>query len=69
MGTSDGRRNEIKITEAGREIAENSEKHFRLIDEMLFDGFSDGELALYQSFLDRMQKNVIKILDRKEREK
>ena len=64
---ADGRKNEIKITEKGKNIAEHSERHFERIDEMLFDGFTDDEIELYKSFLDRMQINALKILERKEK--
>ena len=66
---SDVRRNEIRITDSGRAIVENSKKHFQAIDEMLFEGFDDDDIRLYLSFIDRMQKNATKILERKEREK
>ena len=64
---ADGRKNEIKITDKGKNIVEHSERHFERIDEMLFDGFTDDEIELYRSFLDRMQMNASKILERKEK--
>ena len=63
----DGRKNEIKITDAGRAIVESSKRHFQCIDEQFFEGFTDEELEAYCSFLERMQKNASRIIQRREK--
>lgn len=54
----DGRRNEIRITEKGRAITEESRKMFSATDERIFDGFSAEELNTMRGFLERMLKNI-----------
>ena len=54
----DNRFNEISITELGRRVVEESKAIFAKIDESMFDGFSDEELKILISYLERMQKNI-----------
>ena len=54
----DNRFNEISITELGRRVVEESKAIFLKIDEAMFDGFSDEELKILISYLERMQKNI-----------
>ena len=54
----DNRFNEISITELGRRVVEESKAIFAKIDEAMFDGFSDEELKILISYLERMQKNI-----------
>ena len=55
---SDSRFNEIKITELGRTVVSESCKYFRHVDSQAFKGFSDEELALFTSLLERVQENL-----------
>ena len=54
----DSRFNRIKITDKGRKIIENSYKIFEEIDSSIFEGFTEQELELFNSFLDKMQTNL-----------
>lgn len=66
----DNRFNEIIITDKGRQTVELSRDLFRELDAEISDGFSDGELELFLSFLDRIKENAekcqIKNADKKE---
>ena len=55
---SDSRFNEIKITEQGRNAAMQSRKYFQHVDMESFKGFSDEELSVFTSLLERMQENL-----------
>ncbi len=57
IGT-DNRFNEITITEKGREIVENTKKLFSMVDESLFEGFTDGEISEFSSYLERIITNL-----------
>ena len=63
----DGRYNEIRITEAGKEIVERSRLRFGEIDEAMFSGFSDEEIDSFYEFLTRIERNAEEILDKKEK--
>ena len=54
----DSRFNRIKITDKGRKIIENSYKIFEEIDSSIFEGFTEQELELFNSFLDKMQTKL-----------
>ncbi len=56
----DNRFNEVKITEKGREIVEKTKKLFLATDRSLFEGFTEEELDIYVSFLEKMQNNMKK---------
>lgn len=58
---SDGRRNEISLTEKGAREVERSRALFRQLDERSFAGFSAGELAQFSAMLDRMLENLIAV--------
>lgn len=60
---ADGRNNEIIITELGRRIATDTEKYFRFIDCQAIKGFSDEEIELFISFLDRIRDNLAEVED------
>lgn len=60
---SDGRNNEIIITELGRSIATETEKYFRFIDGQAIKGFSDEEIDLLIGFLDRIRDNLSEVED------
>ena len=55
---TDSRFNEIKITERGRDAALQSRKYFQHVDLEAFKSFSDEELELFISLLERMQENL-----------
>lgn len=54
----DGRRNEIRITEKGKAIAEESKRMFSRTDEKIFENFSEEELNCLRGFLERMTENI-----------
>ena len=54
----DNRYNEIMITKAGLEIVKRSKECFEAIDRSMFRGFTDDELKVYISFLDKIQNNI-----------
>lgn len=57
LGT-DNRYNETTITEKGITAIEMSKGIFRDVDKAMFEGFSDEELEVYVSFLERMKENA-----------
>lgn len=63
---SDGRFNEIFITDKGRKIVEKTRDHFFAIDNICFSGFSDAELDSLQSMLDRMLGNITGFVEEKQ---
>ncbi len=56
----DNRYNEIKITELGKKVVEETQALFAEIDESLFSGFSDRELQEFTGYLERIQNNMKK---------
>ncbi len=54
----DCRRNEIRITEKGRAVVEETKRLFMATEEGLYAGFSDEELECLHGMLSRMLKNV-----------
>ena len=54
----DSRFNEIEITEAGMAIVSETKKLFSEIDKGLFEGFTEDELLMLMSFLERINTNV-----------
>ena len=58
---SDGRANEITVTERGRRAAEETEKYFRFVDSSALNGFSDEEIETLLRLLDKMQNNLHEI--------
>lgn len=55
---ADSRFNEIKITELGRQATVQSRKYFYHVDNEALKDFSDAELDLFISLLERMQENL-----------
>ena len=55
---TDSRYNEIKITERGRDAVLQSRKYFQHVDFEAFKNFSEEELELFTSLLERMQENL-----------
>jgi DNA-binding MarR family transcriptional regulator len=58
---ADSRFNEIRITEQGRQATLQSRKYFHHVDNEAFKNFSDEELTLFTSLLERMQENLKQI--------
>ena len=54
----DNRYNEIKITEAGKNIVDKTRAVFSDIDKSLFKDFTEDEMNLLLSFLDRINDNM-----------
>jgi|GEM_PF-547029 len=52
------RANHIRITDAGREIVEQTHGRFVAVDTAMFDGVSDEEVELLEGILARMQENL-----------
>ena len=63
----DNRYNELRITEKGRELVKRTRKLFSEVDSSLFDGFTDEELDTYISCLEKLQANIKKQCERKEK--
>ena len=60
---SDNRFNEVKVTELGRRVVEESFSLFTRLDTSLFEGFSDEELDGYIHCLEKIQENIRKKSD------
>lgn len=55
----DARRNTLKLTEKGKELSEYADNLFLCVDEATYNGFSDEEIDMLISFLERMNKNLM----------
>jgi DNA-binding MarR family transcriptional regulator len=62
----DNRYNELRITDKGRELVKMTRRLFCEVDSSMFDGFSDEELDIYISCLEKLQGNIRKQCERKE---
>lgn len=62
----DNRYNEVKVTELGKRVVEDSFKIFSALDTSLFEGFSDSELDGYINCLQKIQENIRKKLEKTE---
>ena len=56
--SSDLRRNRIYVTELGKERNEMLRNAFEKIDDKLFSGFTDEDIARLNGYLDRLIKNL-----------
>ena len=61
----DNRFNELHITEKGREVVNKTRLVFSEVDAAMFEGFSDEELDLYISCLEKLQANIKRQCERK----
>ena len=61
----DNRYNELKITAKGRSLVTESCKIFGEVDASMFEGFTDKELDIYISCLEKLQANMKKHSERK----
>ncbi len=60
----DMRKNRIKITPKGREMAKNCRNAIDKVDEGMYYGFSSEEIALISSFFIRMTENLKRLTER-----
>jgi len=56
---SDGRLNKIIITEKGKNIVNKSHILFKETDHTVFEDFSNDDLAIFNSYLDKMQSRLL----------
>lgn len=54
----DARCNNLKLTEKGAKLSEYADKLFEVVDEASFNGFTEEEIDLVISFLQRMTENI-----------
>lgn len=54
----DNRYNEIKITELGVKIVQDTKNMFSKIDSSLFSDFSESEIEEFISYLERIKRNI-----------
>ncbi|MBR5246296.1 MAG: MarR family transcriptional regulator [Clostridia bacterium] len=54
----DARCNNLQLTQKGKNLSEYADKLFEVADETSFNGFSDEEIDLILSFLERMTENI-----------
>ena len=57
-GLSDGRRNEVRITEKGAEMVERSKRIFGDVERRMFEGFSGEEMERLRLALEQVQANL-----------
>ena len=62
----DNRYNELRITDKGRELVKMTRRLFCEVDSSMFEGFTDDELDIYISCLEKLQGNIRKQCERKE---
>lgn len=54
----DARRNIVKLTKKGKELHAFAENTFMRIDDIAYKGFTEEEMELMVTFLERMNKNI-----------
>ena len=54
----DNRYNEVKLTDKGKNVIEESFRLFTRLDASLFEGFTDEELDGYIRYLEKIQNNI-----------
>ena len=54
----DNRCNEIRITQAGLEVIQESRAIFETVDRQMFDGLTPDELATFDALLHRIKENL-----------
>lgn len=64
----DNRYNELRITEKGKELVTQTRQLFCEADSSMFDGFTDEELKTYICCMEKLQANIKKQCERKEKE-
>ena len=64
----DNRYNELRITEKGRALVTQTKELFCEADSAMFEDFSDEELEIYIRCMEKLQANIRKQYERKDRE-
>lgn len=59
----DARKNTLKLTKKGRELVEYADNMFLYIDDVTYKGFSEEELDMLVSFLERMNNNLKEFIE------
>jgi len=59
----DARKNTLKLTRKGRELVEYADNMFLYIDDVTYKGFSEEELDMLVSFLERMNNNLKEFIE------
>ena len=54
----DARRNTVKLTKKGKELQSFAENTFMRIDDIAYKGFTEEEMDLMVTFLERMNNNL-----------
>lgn len=54
----DARRNTVKLTKKGKELHSFAENTFMRINDIAYKGFTEEEMDLMVTFLERMNKNI-----------
>ena len=54
----DARRNTVKLTKKGKELQSFAENTFMRIDDIAYKGFTEEEIDLMVTFLERMNNNL-----------
>lgn len=64
----DNRYNQIRITEKGERLVQQSICLFQRVEDSLFSGFTEAEFAELEGYLDRIRSNMTSLMNEKERE-
>ncbi len=62
----DARRNTVKLTKKGKELHMFAEQTFMRIDDIAYKGFTEEEMDLMVTFLERMNKNITNFIKEEE---
>ena len=65
VNANDMRCNKLYLTQKGKEVMEAFEGEYVKMNEEIFNGFSEAELAQFESYLGRIGKNLDGILTEK----
>lgn len=64
--SSDSRRNMVEITEKGSRVIELSRNELEKIDNIMIEGLSDEELAVFERCVEKMEENLKKTVGTEE---
>ncbi len=62
----DTRCRRVKLTKKGKEVVEFADNYFLAIDGITYNGFTEEEVELLSSYVERMNNNLIEYANRKE---
>lgn len=54
----DARKNTLKLTKKGKELSDLADNYFLCIDDVTYRGFTEEEIDILVSFLERMNNNL-----------